>query len=298
MAVELQPIPPDPVSNIKLWRDFFSNVYEILKTNQGTSGGGSIPFSSITYPSVQNNAVFIGPLNNSGTASFRQLTLTDITNALSQWLGNAYITTLGNVSQGAWQAEPIQVPFGGTGLTVYDPGDMLYALDADTLDVIPFVPDCVLVSGSIEPPTWEPFVPLVNGGTETDLTGTGGTSQVLMQEVSGDPVTVRQLTATDLDNGITGTGSVVLADGAELSSLSLPSTGAAAAAGTATLVAGTVTVNTTAMSATALLFINRKTNGGVLGTTSYTQVDDVSFTIVSSNALDTSTFVWQIINTH
>jgi hypothetical protein len=107
VAVNLQPIPPDPVSNVKLWRDFFSNVYEILKQNQSAGEGGSIPFSSITYPDVENNAVFIGPLNNSGKASFRQLTLTDITNALSTWVGNAYITTLGTISDGTWQGDII-----------------------------------------------------------------------------------------------------------------------------------------------------------------------------------------------
>ena len=81
--------------------------------------------------------------------------------------------------------------------------------------------------------------------------------------------------------------------------ISLPSTGAAATAGTATLVAGTVTVNTTAMTSTAILMLTRKTSGGTIGTAiTYTQVNGTSFTINSDNILDTSTFVWSIIETY
>ena len=54
---------------------------------------------------------------------------------------------------------------------------------------------------------------LANGGTNADLSATGGTSQVLRQSSSGAAVTVSQLAASDLSNGTTGSGSVVLASG-------------------------------------------------------------------------------------
>lgn len=52
---------------------------------------------------------------------------------------------------------------------------------------------------------------LANGGTNANLSATGGTSQVLRQSSSGAAITVSQLAASDLSNGTTGSGSVVLA---------------------------------------------------------------------------------------
>lgn len=73
-------------------------------------------------------------------------------------------------------------------------------------------------------------------------------------------------------------------------------TGSNASIGTATLVAGTVTVNTTAMGANSFLFYQRKTAGGTTGKYSYTQVNGTSFTINSDSNTDTSTLNWWIIN--
>lgn len=47
---------------------------------------------------------------------------TDIT-----WATTTDITSLGNVTVGAWQADPVEVAFGGTGLTSYTLGDILIA---------------------------------------------------------------------------------------------------------------------------------------------------------------------------
>ena len=55
------------------------------------------------------------------------------------------------------------------------------------------------------------ILPLVNGGTGANLSATGGTSQVLRQSTLGGNVTVSQLAASDLSNGTTGSGGVVLA---------------------------------------------------------------------------------------
>ncbi len=81
--------------------------------------------------------------------------------------------------------------------------------------------------------------------------------------------------------------------------LSLKNTGGAATSGQLTLVTGTKTVNTTAMTATALLFVQRKTAGGTIGfATTYTQVNGTSFTLNSDSALDTSVYNWWIVETH
>lgn len=51
---------------------------------------------------------------------------------------------------------------------------------------------------------------LTNGGTGADLSGTGGTSRVLRQSTVGGAITVSQLAASNLSNGVTGSGLVVL----------------------------------------------------------------------------------------
>jgi hypothetical protein len=53
-------------------------------------------------------------------------------------------------------------------------------------------------------------MPLANGGTGTNLSATGGASQVLKQVSSGANVTVGQLAASDLSNGTSGSGAVAL----------------------------------------------------------------------------------------
>ena len=54
-------------------------------------------------------------------------------------------------------------------------------------------------------------IALARGGTNADLSGTGGTSFVLRQSSVGATITVSQLAASDLSDGTTGSGAVVLA---------------------------------------------------------------------------------------
>lgn len=91
-----------------------------------------------------------------------------------------------------------------------------------------------------------------------------------------------------------GTGLIKISSG----TTQLISTGGAAVIGTATLVGGTVTVNTTAATATCIILLTRKTSGGTIGTAiTYTVNAGTSFTINSDNVLDTSSFVWRIVET-
>lgn len=66
--------------------------------------------------------------------------------------------------------------------------------------------------------------------------------------------------------------------------------------GVATLVAGTIVVNTTMAVTGVRIFLSRFTNGGTLGTLSYTITTGTSFTINSSNILDTSVVNWLIVS--
>lgn len=105
-----------------------------------------------------------------------------------------------------------------------------------------------------------------------------------------------------LESPIFTTPNIGAANGASLSlsnTVNLISTGAAKTAGTATFVAGTVTINTTAATATAIIVVQRKTSGGTPGTREdITKVAGTSFTVTSDIVADTSTFDWYIVETH
>lgn len=132
-----------------------------------------------------------------------------------------------------------------------------------------------------------------NAQTDFNRLQFGGTTSAFPSlQRSGAGIRVRL--ADDSSNS-TLTASQVILD----NTISLEDSGTAPTAGTLVLIGGTLTVNTTAMTATAILSYNRKTSGGTIGTgVTYTQVNNTSFTLTSDNILDTSTFVWHIIETH
>jgi len=66
--------------------------------------------------------------------------------------------------------------------------------------------------GTIGTGVWQATkIGLAYGGTNADLSATGGTSRVLMQTSTGAAITVARLAASDLSNGTQGSGQVVLA---------------------------------------------------------------------------------------
>lgn len=71
--------------------------------------------------------------------------------------------------------------------------------------------------------------------------------------------------------------------------------GSNASMGTATLVAGTVTVSNTLVTANSRIFYNRSTPGGTLGHLSCTISAGTSITFDSSSLLDTSNITWHLI---
>jgi hypothetical protein len=69
-------------------------------------------------------------------------------------------------------------------------------------------------------------------------------------------------------------------------------------AGNATLVAGTVTVTNTLVTANSVIILARKTAGGTIGNLTYTVSAATSFTITSDSATDTSVVSYLIVETH
>lgn len=81
-----------------------------------------------------------------------------------------------------------------------------------------------------------------------------------------------------------------------ITSLRLNESGGAAIQGAATLVAGTVTVNTTAVTANSRIFMNGQNSSGTHGElTISARVAGTSFTITSTSATDTRLVAWFIL---
>lgn len=104
--------------------------------------------------------------------------------------------------------------------------------------------------GTIATGAWQGTkVGLAYGGTNADLSATGGTSQVLKQATSGAAITVGQLAASDLSNGTTGSGGgIVLATGPTMSN---PVVGTQSTSDNSTKAASTAYVTTAITNAVA-----------------------------------------------
>ncbi len=106
-------------------------------------------------------------------------------------------------------------------------GGVTNAMLAGSIAASKLVGTDIATVGTVTAGTWNANkVGLAYGGTNADLSGTGGTSQVLKQTSSGAAITVGQLAASDLSNGVQGSGAVVLASSPTLTT---PTIGAATA---------------------------------------------------------------------
>lgn len=158
----------------------------------------------------------------------------------------------------------------------------------------------LLINGNV------PYIAVGNGNTWIPLSGGSGTFTDL--NVSNDitaggfidaGTTIDALgnITTSLGNLRALAGDLVLASAGSGITIGV---GANASIGTsAPMVAGTVTVNTTAVSASSLIFLSVNTPGGtqgILSAPSASIVAGTSFVINSSSATDTSTVNYWIIN--
>ena len=85
----------------------------------------------------------------------------------SNYVGQTSITTLGTVATGVWSASTISPSYGGTGITTYQTGDMLYAINSTTLGVVSSTAvNSILTMNTSGVPSWAPK-------TNTGITGLG-----------------------------------------------------------------------------------------------------------------------------
>lgn len=101
----------------------------------GAGAGISVTANAVSLAnSVAGNGLTFntGVINAVGTAN-RISVSADAIDIASTYVGQTSITTLGTVSTGTWSANTIATTKGGTGLTTYTTGDILYSSGSNTL---------------------------------------------------------------------------------------------------------------------------------------------------------------------
>lgn len=121
---------------------------------------------------------------------------------------NSSLTSVGTLTSGTWSATTIAVDKGGTGLTSYTIGDIVYASDSTTLSKLAGVATGnALISGGVgAAPSWGKIdltshvsgtLPVANGGTGvTSSTGTGSVVLSVSPTLTGTPAAPTALANT------------------------------------------------------------------------------------------------------
>lgn len=123
-------------------------------TFPGGGGGGGVTSVS-------------GTLNRITVANGTTMATVDIS---ASYVGQTSITTLGTITTGTWAGTAIAPTSGGTGISTYTTGDILFASAANTLSKLPIgtVGQLLTVSGGL--PSWQSG----SGATITITGNTGG----------------------------------------------------------------------------------------------------------------------------
>jgi len=181
----------------------------LFNTNATTLNiGGSATAVNIGNASGQVN--FVGDVN---VATGKKYEINNVSVLTATTLGSSVVasslTSVGTIATGVWNATTIAVNKGGTGLTSYSVGDIIYASGATTLAKLADVATGnALISGGVGiAPSWGKIaltthisgtLPVANGGTGvTTSTGTGSTVLSDSPALTGTPTST---TPAALDN--------------------------------------------------------------------------------------------------
>jgi hypothetical protein len=168
------------------------NVTGDVSGNAGTVTNGVVTTGSYADPawitSLAASKVGLGNVENT---------------ALSTWAGSSNITTLGTIGTGTWNATAIGATKGGTGLTSYATGDILYASATNTLSKLSAGTDGYLLTLSSGVPTWAAApisLPSQTGNGGKYLTTDGSTASwaTLVVPIETGTATLTANTATTI----------------------------------------------------------------------------------------------------
>ncbi len=154
-------------------------------------------------PSTAPTHEFATSLSSAGALGYSPLLAGDIPDISSTYLATAGGTMTGTLNGTVVNATTgFRYAGGATGGHVLRGNGTNFVDAALTAPDIPNLPASIITAGQLV---------LAVGGTASDLSATGGTSRVLKQTSVGAAITVAQLAASDLSDGTTGSGAVVLA---------------------------------------------------------------------------------------
>jgi hypothetical protein len=186
---------PDGATGAPTFRAIVSNDITSLAATKIT---GVLPVANggtgINGSTAANGTLLIG--NSTGftlatiTGTANEIVVTNGAGSItidiaSTYVGQNSITTLGTITTGTWNGTTIGAGFGGTGLSTYAVGDIIFASAATTLARLAAVATGnVLISGGITTaPSWgkvgltthvSGILPIANGGTNTSTAPTNG----------------------------------------------------------------------------------------------------------------------------
>jgi hypothetical protein len=128
--------------------------------------------------------------------------------AAGTYTGSTSITTLGTIATGTWSGTTIATTKGGTGLTSYTTGDILYASASNTLAKLAAGTEGYLLTMSSGVPTWAAApvsLPSQTGYSGKFLTTNGSTASWADTPITTGTATISANTATTIDtNALSG----------------------------------------------------------------------------------------------
>lgn len=152
--------------------------------NVGAGDGISVTSDAVALASTVAGAglTFTTGVVAVGGTSNRISVTADAVDIASTYVGQTSITTLGTIATGTWSATAIGATKGGTGLTTYATGDLLYASATDTLSKLtkPASATSLLTMSSTGTPSWVSLA-------STGITGVGTITTGVWQGTVIDP---------------------------------------------------------------------------------------------------------------
>ena len=145
-----------------------------LNVAGGGTGLASYTAGSVLYASGATTLAGTTTANLKATLALNNVENT----ALSTWAGSTNLTTLGTITSGTWNGTTIDVPHGGTNITSYTSGDILYASAATTLSRVASSTDGFVLALQNGKPSWVATTSLstIGGTLAVGSGGTGATS--------------------------------------------------------------------------------------------------------------------------
>lgn len=146
----------------------YFNLENTLVEIGGTFGLASLAGSGNGFVTVDNNGIFGFSAGGSGTVASvsgvsnrTTITGTPTVNPTvdisATYVGQTSITTLGTIATGTWDGTAISAVKGGTGITEYAVGEMLYASSASTLSTLSPSTNGFVLTLDSGLPSWEPI---------------------------------------------------------------------------------------------------------------------------------------------